>query len=180
MRPRERESDLPQVPQRDGDRVGTRTQACSFSVHACGPGASSPSVRTTSSRDPCPPAEASQRAPGGGSPSLPLTQASGMAQGLHPQPAAGAGDTPSPSPDAWASGATPKIAQLSGPQIRLLPPCPDGAPGRAGSTPPRPASTCSPLSRQRLGPALNHSFPLENQPLLESVGDPSDGNVVSR
>lgn len=115
-----------------------------------------PAVRTTSSRDPCPSAEASQQAPGGGSPSLPLTQPSGMAQGLHPQPAAGAGDTPSPSPEAWASGATPKIAQLSGPQIRLRPPCPDGAPGRAGSAPPRPASTCSPLS---LGPNLKSQLP---------------------
>ena len=37
-----------------------------------------------------------------------------------------AGDTPSPSQGARASGATLKIARLSGSQIRLQPPCPDG------------------------------------------------------
>lgn len=37
---------------------------------------------------------------------------------LHPKPAAGAGDTSSPSQRAWASSATPEIAQLSGPERR--------------------------------------------------------------
>lgn len=47
-------------------------------------------------------------------------QSLGMAGGPGPpsKPAAGAGDTSSPSQRAWASGATPEIAQLSSPQRR--------------------------------------------------------------
>lgn len=123
--------------------------------------------------DPDPPCQVFPPSPGGDfsphPPPLPSPLEWLTGQGLCPKPAAGAGDTPSPSQGAWASGATPKIAQLSGPQIRLQPPCPDGAPGRAGSASPFTASTCSPVTRQRLSLDLNHSLPLEDTALLEAA-----------
>lgn len=134
-------------------------------VHTCGPGASNPLSKKNFLYGPLPhlPKLLSKHQEEVPSPcACPDPLEWPTVQGLHPMPAAGARDTPSPSHDAWASGATPKIAQLSGPQIMLQPPRPDGAPGRAGSAPPRIASTCSPLTRQRLGPALNHGLPPED------------------
>lgn len=68
-----------------------------------------------------PAARASNGVPPGGSPPpwpRPSPWEWPVGQGLHPKPAAGAGDTSSPSQRAWASGATPEIAQLSSLQCR--------------------------------------------------------------
>ena len=138
QRPRE-ESDLPKVTQRDGGRVGTRTKACGSSRHACGPGVSSHLSQHGFLCALGPADKASHRAPTRRFPApspCPNPQERPRDQGPPPRSAAGAGDTPSPRQGAWASGATPEIAQLSGPRIRLQPPCPDGAPGRAGITSP--------------------------------------------
>lgn len=98
-------------------------------------------------------------------------------QGLCPKPAAGAGDTPSPSQGAWASGATPKIAQLSGPQIRLQPPCPDGAPGRAGSASPSHCLHLLPVTAA-LEPRLKSQPPSGGHSLSGGRRDGSDGTGV--
>lgn len=132
------------------------TQVRGSSVYACGPGASTVPCET-----PTLPAMASHPAPGGSSPSPALTSPREWptGQGLCPQPAAGAEDTPSPSQGAWASGATPKIAQLSGPQIGLQPPCPDGAPGRVGSASPSHCLHLLPAHTSALGLSLKSQPP---------------------
>lgn len=127
------------------------------------PVASSPLSKEDLLWDPEPSGQGLPPVPGGGSSPHPRPLPGPLEwltdQGLCPKPAAGAGDTPSPSQGAWASGATPKIAQLSGPQIRLQPPCPDGAPGRAGSPSPSHCLHLLPPHTSALEPGLKSQPP---------------------
>lgn len=148
-------------PATQGDGPGgIRTQVCGPSVYACGPRASSPSSQEDFLGDPEPSCQGFPPVRGAGSPNpcpRPLQWLTDP--GLCPKPAAGAGDTPSPRQGAWASGATPKIAQLSGPQIGLQPPCPDGAPGRAGSPSPSHCLHLLPPHTSALEPGLKSQPP---------------------